>query len=62
MICIDEAKKNMIRHNLQWLPKDSFFHRYCSFHKTDICIAPCEACKKLLDELLKKYNILNCEM
>jgi cytidine deaminase len=37
-------------------------HIYCSTHKTDICITPCEACKKLLDELLKKYNILNCEM
>ena len=31
----------------------------CSIHKNDITINPCEDCKKLLDILLKKYNILS---
>ena len=31
----------------------------CSIHKTDISIKPCKDCKKLLDKLLKQYNILN---
>ena len=31
----------------------------CSIHKTDITIKPCDDCLKLLDQLLKKYNILS---
>jgi len=31
----------------------------CSIHKTDISIKPCQDCLKLLDTLLKKYNILS---
>ena len=52
-------KKNVILHNLQWLPKDEMFHTYCADHHTDICIKPCDDCLKLLDTLLKKYNILS---
>jgi hypothetical protein len=31
----------------------------CSKHYTDISIKPCDDCLKLLDKLLKKYNILS---
>jgi len=31
----------------------------CSIHKTDITLKPCEDCSKLLDKLLKHYNILS---
>ena len=31
----------------------------CSIHKNDITIKPCQDCLKLLDQLLKKYNILS---
>jgi len=31
----------------------------CSNHKNDITIKPCQDCLKLLDTLLKKYNILS---
>lgn len=52
-------EKDWIKHNLQWLPKAEFFHTYCDEHHTDICIKPCDDCLKLLDKLLKKYNILS---
>ena len=32
---------------------------FCSEHKTDIGIKPCQECLKLLDKLLKKFNILS---
>ena len=36
-----------------------FGQLFCSIHKTDIRIKPCDDCLKLLDSLLKKYNILS---
>jgi len=49
--------------NIQFLNKFSSDLKWkalrCSIHKTDITIKPCEDCKKLLDILLKKYNILS---
>jgi len=40
------------------IQRDNFLGRICSIHKTDISIKPCDDCLKLLDTLLKKYNIL----